>query len=281
MKNPLISPCTAWAKKLSATHPDDLSPAEQTALLTHLEKCPACATIRFEYQLIDSRIRSYPANGRLFPSSKRGIIPEYEFHRLRLLQRQQAKRNHGILLIVVGILFFLLALIHFIPLFPHYQGGLTLVLVDMAGIIIPIHFFWKGLVSVFASLQPIAIEEVKQQRQLVRRVSYLQARGELLPDHTLGSNTKTFVIESSWIVSGGFILLLHTLNSISGQSWGYILLFTVIGLMECLLILDAFYLAPKRSSEIPVQSVQELLRRFIDGEVMTGEESREQPQEEE
>ncbi|MFL5628680.1 MAG: hypothetical protein ACJ788_24120, partial [Ktedonobacteraceae bacterium] len=60
-----IHPCAAWAKKLALTRPEDLSPSEQTELLAHLGKCPACSAIRLEYHLMDIRIRNYPACERL------------------------------------------------------------------------------------------------------------------------------------------------------------------------------------------------------------------------
>lgn len=272
MKNPLMNPCAAWAKKLAATHPDDLSPSEQSALLAHLEKCPACAAIRLEYQLMDSRVHNYPANEHLFCRTSLPLIPEYEFHRLRLLLRRQVERNHGFILIVVGILFFLLVLIYLIPLFLHYQSGFILAIVDIAGTIIPMYFLWKGIASIFSSLRPVAIEEVKQLRHQARRVWYLQARGEVLPDRTFRRKMEILLIESGLTISGGLILLLHILDSKPVHSWAYILLLIMIGLIECLLILDTFYLAPKQTRELPVQSAQELSRLLINGEAMTGEE---------
>lgn len=62
MKDPMFKPCAAWAEKLAATHPDDLSPTEQAALEAHVAECPACAAVRAEYRLMDVRILEFPAN---------------------------------------------------------------------------------------------------------------------------------------------------------------------------------------------------------------------------
>jgi hypothetical protein len=271
MKIPTINPCAAWAKKLAATHPYDLSPSEQMALLAHLEKCPACAAIRLEYQLMDARIRNYPANEHMFHRPPLLLIPEYEFHRLRLLLRRQAERKHGFILIVAGILFFLLVLIYLTPSFLHYQLGFILVMVDIAGAIIPMYFLWKGLASIFSGLRPVTIEEVKQLRYQARRVWYLQARGVFLPDRTFRRYRMIFLIESGLTISGGLILLLHVLDSMPVHSLAYILLLIVVGFIEYLLILDTLYLAPKQTRDLPIQSPQELSRLFINGEATTGE----------
>jgi hypothetical protein len=68
MKDPMFQPCAAWAEKLAATHPDDLSPTEWAALEAHIAHCPACAAIRVEYRLMDDRIRNYPASEALLHS---------------------------------------------------------------------------------------------------------------------------------------------------------------------------------------------------------------------
>jgi hypothetical protein len=172
---------------------------------------------------------------------------------------------------VAGILFFLLVLIYLTPPFLHYQIGFILVMVDIAGAIIPMYFLWKGIASIFSGLRPVTIEEVKQLRYQARRVWYLQASGVFLPDRTFRKNIKIFLIESGLTISGGLILLLHILNSMLMHSWAYILLLIVVGLVEYLLVLDILYLAPKQTRDLPIQSVQELSRLFINGETTTGE----------
>lgn len=53
-------PCTVWAEKLAAAHPNDLSIAERTALNAHVAACPACAAVRNEYREMDARILGLP-----------------------------------------------------------------------------------------------------------------------------------------------------------------------------------------------------------------------------
>ena len=267
MNNPLVNPCAIWAKKLATTRLEDLSPSEQTALLTHLEKCPACAAIRLEYKLMDARIRNYPARERSLPRSF-SFMPEYEFHRLRLLLRRQAERNHGIILMAAGILFFLLVLLFFLSIFLHYQSGFSLNVIDILGSLIPMYFLWKGMASIFASLPPVTIEEVKQRRQEARRMWYLQAREERRTDHGFIRN-KMFLIESCLTISGGLILLLHIADNMPVPGWTYIVALLVLCIIECLLILDMRYYPPEHTLDQPDQSVRELSQRLIDGETIT------------
>ncbi len=272
MKNPMINSCAGWAKKLADTRLDELSPSDQTALLAHLEKCPECAAIRLEYQLMDDRIRSYPAKERPLHRSSPSVMPEYEFHRLRLLLHRQAERNHGIILIVVGTLFFLLILLFFLSVSFQYQSGFPLTLVDIAGSLIPMYFLWKGMASIIASLRPVTIAEVKQQRHEARRAWYLQAHGEHQPDRRFRKSKRAFLIESCLTISAGLILLLHIADKMPVPGWTYIVAPAVLCLIECLLILDIRYYPPKHTRDLPSQSVQELSQRLIDGETMTGEE---------
>lgn len=272
MKNPIINPCAVWAKKLATTRLEDLSPSEQTALLAHLDKCPACAAIRLEYQLMDERIRSYPAKTHPLPRPL-SFMPEYEFHRLRLLLRRQAKRNHGIVLIVVGILFFLLLLLFFLSISLHYQSGFLLVIVDIAGSLIPMYFLWQGMTSIFASLLPVTIEEVKQRRQESRRMWYLQAHKGRHTDDGFITNRKMFLMETCLTISAGLILLLHIADNMPVPGWTYIIAPAVLCLIECLLILDMRYYPPKHAPDQPSQSIRELSQRLIDGETMTDDET--------
>ncbi len=61
MNDLVCEPCAAWAEKLAAVHPEDLSPSERVELEAHVAKCSACATVRDEYRLMDARIRDFPA----------------------------------------------------------------------------------------------------------------------------------------------------------------------------------------------------------------------------
>ncbi|MBV9231896.1 MAG: zf-HC2 domain-containing protein, partial [Chloroflexi bacterium] len=53
-------PCAAWANRLAALHPDDLTPDEQMALKHHLASCSDCADVYAAYQQVDARILSLP-----------------------------------------------------------------------------------------------------------------------------------------------------------------------------------------------------------------------------
>ena len=60
MDHPMYTPCAEWAVKLAATHPDDLSPSDRVALDMHVASCPACSTVRAEYQAIDELMLDLP-----------------------------------------------------------------------------------------------------------------------------------------------------------------------------------------------------------------------------
>jgi hypothetical protein len=52
------TPCTDWAQKLSARHPDDLSLSDRLALNEHLALCQACTKVHTAYQTMEAGIRS-------------------------------------------------------------------------------------------------------------------------------------------------------------------------------------------------------------------------------
>jgi hypothetical protein len=271
MKKPAINSCIIWAKKLADTRLDDLSPSEQAALQDHLEKCPACAAIRLEYQLMDTRLQNYLADERPFQYAPRRLIPDFEFHRLRLLLLRQAERNHGFSLIVVGVVFLLLALAYLIPEFRHDHNWLILTFVNIAGVVVPLYFFWNGIASILSGQRPVSLEEVKQQRQHARTVWYLQVYGESLPDRVLKKNIRALLLESGLLLSGSLALLLYMLSSMPDASWPRVLLFTGVGLMEGLLILDMLYFTRRQRHDRLTQSKQELSRLLLRSEEMTGD----------
>ncbi len=53
-------PCSAWATRLAARHPSDLSPAESADLQAHLQHCPACTSAHIAYALMETAIRQLP-----------------------------------------------------------------------------------------------------------------------------------------------------------------------------------------------------------------------------
>ena len=54
------TPCSDWVHKLSARHPDDLSPSDRIALKEHLALCQACCEVHAAYKTMDIAIRSLP-----------------------------------------------------------------------------------------------------------------------------------------------------------------------------------------------------------------------------
>ena len=141
-------------------------------------------------------------------------------------------------------------------------------MVGIVGIVVPLYFLCNGIASIFSSLQPVRIEEVKQLRNNARRKRYQQARGERLSKYTLKGRKKTFLIGSGLTIPGGLILY-QALKSIPALTWAYILLIGgVVCLIECILMLDALYLAPKQGKDLPAQSLEELSRLLVDGELL-------------
>ncbi|MGB8347527.1 MAG: PQQ-binding-like beta-propeller repeat protein [Ktedonobacteraceae bacterium] len=49
-------PCAEWAEKLAALHPDDLTPAEQDELRSHLAVCSDCAQVYRDYHYLASMV---------------------------------------------------------------------------------------------------------------------------------------------------------------------------------------------------------------------------------
>lgn len=60
MKHAPSQPCSAWATRLAARHPSDLSPAEKEVLQAHLKDCPACTSAYTAYALMETAIRQLP-----------------------------------------------------------------------------------------------------------------------------------------------------------------------------------------------------------------------------
>lgn len=61
MKQAPSQPCSAWATRLAARHPSDLSPAESEGLQDHLKNCPACTSASTAYSLMETAIRQLPS----------------------------------------------------------------------------------------------------------------------------------------------------------------------------------------------------------------------------
>lgn len=76
------TPCTDWVQKLSARHPDDLSPSDRIALHEHLASCRACTEVHTAYQTMEAGIRSLlisnptPVLAYHLPQRERKAAPE-------------------------------------------------------------------------------------------------------------------------------------------------------------------------------------------------------------
>lgn len=61
MKSTVPRSCNAWATRLAAAHPDDLTPTERADLEAHLASCPACSALAARYAQMDARLLHSPA----------------------------------------------------------------------------------------------------------------------------------------------------------------------------------------------------------------------------
>ena len=60
MKEFFPTPCSSWAEKLAATHPDDLTSTERQQLQAHMASCSTCSAIRTEYEIMGHAISQLP-----------------------------------------------------------------------------------------------------------------------------------------------------------------------------------------------------------------------------
>lgn len=264
-----LQPCTKWAKKLALTRSEDLSPSDQSKLMAHLDKCPACSNVLLEYRMMDACIRNYPDDGRLSQLSPPLPIPEYELHRLHLLLSRQMERRRSLILLLTGMLFLCLILLCLFPLLPHPKIGVFVPTMGCFSVMVSLYFLWSGLASFFASFHPVTIEDVKKFRSQTRRKRYLHARGEQRRAGPLHGQKKMLLIRITVMILGS-ICLLCALKTSSMLTWAYLLLISgTVCLIGCILLLDALHLAPQQRDEQPGESRQELARRFTSGELAT------------
>ena len=76
MNKTTVKPCSEWADKLAARHPDDLSPADAAALKQHLQTCAACASAYRSYALMESAIRALPVGEPLAALPQQSLLEE-------------------------------------------------------------------------------------------------------------------------------------------------------------------------------------------------------------
>jgi predicted anti-sigma-YlaC factor YlaD len=60
MNNNRLMPCTAWAERLAARHPEDISPTDRIALNDHIATCEACAAVYAAYGAMEINVRALP-----------------------------------------------------------------------------------------------------------------------------------------------------------------------------------------------------------------------------
>jgi hypothetical protein len=70
-------PCTEWAEKLAARHPEDISPTDRIALNNHIASCEACAATHAAYRVMEINIRALPTTS----------LPGLPYERLRQRER--------------------------------------------------------------------------------------------------------------------------------------------------------------------------------------------------
>lgn len=77
-------PCTDWAEKLTAIHPDDLSPTDHQALKAHLAVCPACNQVYTAYRSLQKSFRTL---------SEAASIPAFSYQPLQRQRRASRART--------------------------------------------------------------------------------------------------------------------------------------------------------------------------------------------
>lgn len=77
MRNEILMPCTEWAEKLAARHPEDISPSDRITLNNHIASCEACAAVHAAYREMEINICGLPTTS----------LPGLPYERLRRKDR--------------------------------------------------------------------------------------------------------------------------------------------------------------------------------------------------
>src|SRR5438874_1799739 len=77
MNKKLAMPCTEWAEKLAARHPEDISPTDRIALKNHIASCEACAAVLAAYRAMEIHIHELPTTS----------LPSFPYEKLRQRER--------------------------------------------------------------------------------------------------------------------------------------------------------------------------------------------------
>lgn len=196
--------------------------------------------------------------------------PEFELNRRRLLLRHQAEHRHGVVFIMFGIMYFLLASVYLMPLLFLHGRWIAGEVIGISGAAISMYLVFSGLTTLNSSRRSVTSRDVHQQRRESRVILYQLAQGELPPYYTPKGRAKTMLIRCIMTISG-LLVLLFFLIGIPELSWVWILLGGVLILVELMLVLDALFLRAKEARELPAQSAQELSLLLAFGELTSGE----------
>jgi O-antigen/teichoic acid export membrane protein len=196
--------------------------------------------------------------------------PEFELNRRYLLLRRQAEHRHGVVLIMFGIVYFLLAPVYLMPLLFLHGRWIAGEVIGISGTVISMYLVFSGLTTFNSSRRSVTSRDIHQQRRESRVILYQLAHGELPPYYTPKGRAKTLFIGCIMTISG-LLTLLFFLIDIPELSWVWILLGGVVILVELMLVLDALFLRAKEARELPTQSAQELSLLLAFGELTAGE----------
>lgn len=195
---------------------------------------------------------------------------EFELHYHRLLLKRQAERRHGIILVVTGTVYFLLTAACLFFLLSLYSNWIANAVTGIAGIALVTYYVSSGIVSIRSGMRPLTNREVFQWRRKARIALYRQARGELPPGYSYKGRMKKFLLGSGITIFGSLILV-FPLIGINKFFWIWILLGSVVLLVELVLMLNIFYSRSQETRNLAAQSAQDLSLLLATGELTTGE----------
>jgi hypothetical protein len=189
-------------------------------------------------------------------------------------------RRYGILLVVTGTIYFLLTAACLFSLPSFSSNWIANTIAGIAGITLATYFVSNGIVSIRSGMRPLTSREVFQWRRRARIALYRQARGELPSDYTYRGRMKKFLLGSGITIFGS-LMLVFPLISIPRLFWIWILLGSMVLLVELILMLNILYLRSLEARNLATQSAQDLSLLLATGELTTGEIPEEQVLEDE
>ena len=119
-------PCTDWMQKLTARHPDDLTPADCKALNAHLVSCRACNEVYTAYNRLEKGFRDLALDQP---------IPHFSYQPLQYGKKISASTTapslHFLSLMILTTLFSLYLSISWSRLFQNVQTWILVVLASI------------------------------------------------------------------------------------------------------------------------------------------------------